>query len=238
MSDINFAELDTSPPTAAMDGLITIAGRPGVGKSTLMASCPDAIIFSCDGGLRALECRKVICDTWTDLAEGIKGLSHQYEAGDFSYEPVVVIDTVDAARRLLIDEVCTTEDGGKKTNPTQRDYGTASNKLYAFLKYLAKRPFLVVALAHTIVKDTQDNIPASYTLALGDTTNRTLAAQSDLFLLALEAKDGKRYLMSDWAGDSKDRTGFLPKQMPLDWEAFAGEFAAALDQVNSKGKKQ
>lgn len=233
MSDINFAKLDASPPTAAMDGLITIAGRPGVGKSTLMASCPDAIIFSCDGGLRALECRKVICDTWTDLAEGVKTLSRQYEAGDFGYEPVVAIDTVDAARRLLLDEICTKD--GSKRDPTQRDYGTASNKLYAFLKYLAKRPFLVVALAHTIVKDAQDSIPASYTLALGDTTNRTLAAQSDLFLLALEEKGGKRYLLSDWAGDSKDRTGFLPAKMPLDWDAFAGEFKAALGKANSKG---
>lgn len=233
----NYANLKPSKPTAAANGLIVVAGSPGVGKSTFMAGCSEAIFFSCDGGLRSLSVVKIDCENWLQLKEALIELDDQTnDQGQLTrpdktvYSPIVVIDTVDAVRQFLLEDV---KKQLNKEHLTPKDYGFANDKWRDLVQWLATRPYLVVCLAHTEIKQAEDNIPARIDLAIGGKSERALAGHSDLLLLA--EKYGKNYarkLTAEFPGTGKDRTGRLPALMPLEWAAFKTAWDKALAETN------
>lgn len=229
----SFANMKPSKPSAAENGLITIAGPPGVGKSTFMAGCERAIFFSCDQGLRALPVKKVDIVGWTDLTDNLKALGAEFDSGAFVEPPVVVIDTIDEAKQMLLDHIQRTDSEGQKINLTIADYGKANSKWASFCGYLSTRPYLVVALAHTKVRAGDDNISSGHTLALGDSSALALAGRSDLLMLIERApKTFRRQLMVEFPGGGKDRTGQLPPKMELDWAKFETAWRQAIGQTN------
>lgn len=82
-----------------------VYGRPGIGKSTLMASFPDAMLFSCERVSAGIECFDFNSDnggvhSWEVFREGVKLLLHSDRF------KTICIDTVQAAYTMCSDYVC------------------------------------------------------------------------------------------------------------------------------------
>ena len=215
---VDFVALEKSGGKVGVDGLVVVAGPPGVGKSTLLSQDDDAIFLSCDKGLGFLETRHVVCDRWEDLKAHSLALSRQVTNGDFKAPPVMVIDTADAARDLMLVWA-----QGNKPRATLEDHGKVLATWKKFVGWCAELPFLVVFLAHTEVRESVGEVsPASVGLCLSANLSRALTGRADLLLIAdfgKRRRDGtqERVLRMDVAGDAKDRTGRFPSSMPLDW---------------------
>lgn len=83
-----------------------VYGRAGVGKSTFMASYPDAVMFSCERVSKGLRCFDFNSEqggvhTWDIFRAGVRLL--EKEKDRFS---TICIDTVDAAYLMALEWVC------------------------------------------------------------------------------------------------------------------------------------
>jgi len=225
-----------------------IYGVEGIGKSTLAASFPGAVVLDTEDGTNHLDVARIPCGDWATLKATIGQLlieRHEFQT--------VVIDTADWAERSLIEWMLARDAKksiesygfGKGYIMLAEEFGhllTACDKLVA-------RGINVVFVAHSLVKRTTPPDQADgwdrYELKLSRQTSPLLREWCDLLLFAnyetkLVETDGGRkraiggktrvlHTERSAAFDAKNRFG-LPERIPMTVEALGDVFTPPAPQ--------
>ena len=217
-------------------------GVEGIGKTTLAAECPGALVLDTEDGSRHLDVARVAIADWQSLTLAVKEL-----AVDGQGFQTVIIDSADWAEKLLIEWML--QQSGKRSI---EDYGYGKGftllgehwgRFLDSCDRLIDRGINVVFVAHSAVKrvsppDQTDGFDR-YELKLTKQVSPLLREWCDLLTFAtyktklVEGGDGRlkatgkqRVLYAERgpAWDAKNRFG-LPEEMPLDWASIASVFA-------------
>lgn len=210
-----------------------VYGVEGIGKSTLAASFPDALVLDTEDGTRHLDVARSHVDSWQSLMVAVREL-----AVDSQGFRTIVIDSADWAERMLVEHIL--DKAGKKSI---EDFGFGKGyvavaeqygRLLSACDQLVANGLHVVLVAHAHVKrvsppDQTDGYDR-YELKLTKQTAPIVKEWSDLLLFCTydvqlvegadgrkKARGGKRRIMyaeRAAAWDAKNRCG-LPESMPL-----------------------
>lgn len=218
-----------------------VYGLPGIGKSTFAAGAPDALYLDAEHGTLGLDVARVEIARWADFSAALRELK-----GEHPYRTVVV-DTVDALERMLVESVC--EDAHSSSiDKVGGGYGRGWTRVEArwcrVLDELAelqhRRRLNVILLAHCTASTFNDPAGEDYTrwsLRLNKKIKEQTVGWVDEQLFATYSvqtekgsrkakKDGRRVLRTEWrpGADAKNRRD-LPFEIPLSWDAFRGHLA-------------
>ncbi len=151
--------LNPAPPR------ILLYGGEGEGKSTLGAQTPNPIFVQVEDGLGQIDCErfplaKSIDEVFAALQE-LRTLAHDYQT--------VVVDSVDAAERLIFDDVCRTfgvtciekADGGYQRGYTHA-LGYWRRILDALDALRIEKGMAVVLIGHSKVERFEDPMAMAY----------------------------------------------------------------------------
>jgi hypothetical protein len=225
-----------------------VYGTEGVGKSTLAASFPDAVILDTEDGTNHLDVARIPCADWATLKAAVSQLGlekHQFKT--------VVIDTADWAERSLVEDTLKKE--GKRSI---EDFGFGKGWVLVGERFsellhgcdrLIGLGINVVFVAHSIVKRTtppdQTDGWDRYELKCSKQVSALLREWCDLLLFAtfetrlVAGKDGRtratggknRVMFAERSAafDAKNRFG-LPEKIPMSIDALAAVFTPAEPQ--------
>jgi len=217
---------------------VVIYGLEGIGKTTLAAQFPDAVILDTEDGSAHLDCARVVCQDWTSLEGAIMELGR-----DGQGFRTVVIDSADWAERLAVHALVS-----KASKRSIEDFGFGKGyvmlaeqfaKLLTAADHLISRGMHVVWVAHSKVQRTSPPDETDgydrYELKLTKHCAPLLREWADALLFAnykttlIEGSDGRmkarggqqRVLHTERcaAFDAKNRFG-LPAELPLSIESL------------------
>jgi len=225
--------------------LVTIYGRPKVGKTTFAVSAPSPIVLAIEEGLDGVECVSTKIKTYQDMIDAITALHEQ----DHEFK-TVVIDSADWLESLIHTQVAE-EQGVKSIEDIGygKGYVLSLNLWREVLSGLEslrnKKGMVVIVIAHDHVKRYDDPMHESYDryeLKLHAKAGALLTEWSDCILFATnkvhtrkedagfnkkiaKAKDGGRvlYTTETPAFVAGNRYG-LPEELPLAWSEFEEAF--------------
>lgn len=222
-----------------------IYGTEGIGKSTLAAQIPDALIIDTEDGTKQIDATRVIALDWRSIENAFKELITDQQGYS-----AVVIDTVDKMERTLTEHVL--RQSGKKSIEDfgfGKGYTILAEHVVRFLSLadqLVAKGVHVVFVAHSKVTRTsppdQTDGFDRYELKLTKQVAPLLKEWADLVLFCnyriqvvegsdgrLKAQGGKERIMHavhSAAWDAKNRFG-LPEEMPMEFAKLAHLFGAA-----------
>lgn len=231
---------DRTKPTADLSQQTILAyGSPKIGKSTFASRFPEALFFECEPGLNQLEVFKIPTYTWEDFLSACKLVA----AGNHRFK-TIVIDTIDNAFKYCSDHVC-----GKNSIEYEGDmahgkgWALVKNEWHRVLTRLASLPYGLILISHAQDK-TVETRTGQYTKtqpSLPDRARGVVLGLVDMILFcdATARKDAAGNLAVERVIRTKphptyeagDRTGRLPEQMPLDFDAFFAAFTSAAPGV-------
>lgn len=226
-----------------------IYGVEGVGKSTLAAQFPDPLFIDTEGSTKHLDVRRI--DTpksWQMLFQEVQWLLNT--ATTTSAYKTLVIDTIDWAERLCIQEVC-----NKRNKQSIEDFGYGAGYTYVYEEFgkllnllsdVSELGIHVVLVGHAIIRKFElPNENAGYDryqLKLIDTPKKSIANMvkewADCVLFANyktivetvgegkmakgKARGNKRVLYCNHHAcwDAKNRWE-LPDEIPLEYDQIA-----------------
>ena len=221
----------------------TFYGTEGIGKTTLAAQCPGAIVLDTEDGSHHLDVARVSCPDWLSFTDAMHELTRDPQGFQ-----TVVIDSADWLERLLIEHIL--KRAGKKSI---EDFGFGKGfthlaegfgRLLASCDGLVGLGFHVVFVAHATVKrtsppDLTDGYDR-YELKLTKQTAPLLKEWCDALLFCnydtrtTEGSDGRRKAVGGKrrmihaeraaAWDAKNRYG-LEAEVPMTIDALAPIFA-------------
>lgn len=124
-----------------------VYGQPGMGKTTLACSAPDAVLFDFDGGVTRLrpehQVPTVQVATWDDAQQALNELAAERE----SYKTIVV-DTLSKMIDCIIVSICGTQ------QPSIKHWGLVNARFKTFLRGVQSLNMNVVFVAQrTVEKD-------------------------------------------------------------------------------------
>lgn len=222
---------------------VVVYGTEGIGKTTLAAQFPGALILDTEDGARHVDCHAVELRSWLDIDGAVIEL-----ARDSQGYQTVVIDSADWAERRLIDHLL--NQSGKKSIEDfgfGKGYVLLQERVGKFLENcdaLVRSGINVVFVAHSKVvrcspPDQTDGYDR-YELKLTKQVAPLLREWCDLLLFCnyrtrlvdgsdgrKKAKGGSERVMCaqrSAAYDAKNRYG-LPAEMPMGLEPLASVFA-------------
>lgn len=226
-----------------------IYGNEGVGKTTLAAQFPKALILDTEGGSKRLDVARIPCPDFPALVAVMNDLVRDAEGFR-----TIVIDSIDWAERSMIDRIAT--DAGKKSIEDfgfGRGYVAVAERTAKFLALadqLIARGINVVMVAHATVKrvsppDQSDGFDR-FELKLVKQTAPLYKEWCDLLLFCtfkmrlIEGGDGRKKALGgrerimhaerSAAYDAKNRYG-LPAEMPMAIESLAPVFEATGERI-------
>lgn len=223
---------------------VVLHGVEGIGKSTLAAQFPAALVLDTEDGTNHLDVDRVTIAQWPDLAEAMVSLT----GGGHAYR-TVVFDSIDWAERLLIDHLVSTarkrsiEDFGFGKGYTMA--AEAMGRLLADCDRLIAAGINVVLVGHTTVKRVSppdmDEGFDRFELKLTKQSGPLVKEWADCILFAnyrtrlVEGQDGRtrakggteRVLHTERtaAWDAKNRYG-LPSEIPMEIASLEPLFSA------------
>lgn len=130
--------------------IITIYGQPKIGKTTLAAQAPKALIADVEDGVSRINCESVKIDTWRHF-EDIVGwfATSEYQT--------LVVDTVDALEKMLWTHICARNKWKSIEAPGyRRGYVEALEmwiKLLSTMRQIRKNGKNFIFTAHSQVKN-------------------------------------------------------------------------------------
>ena len=219
-------------------------GQEGVGKSTLAAKIPGALIIDTEDGTGQIDAARVVAPDWRAIEHAVKEL-----VADTQGFTAVIIDTADWMEKALIEHVL--RQAGKKSIEDfgyGKGYTILQEHVVRFLgqvDQLIAKNVHVVFVAHSKVTrvsppDQTDGFDR-YELKLTKQVAPLLKEWADLVLFAafrvqvvegsdgrLKAQGGKErvlYATHSAAWDAKNRFG-LPDELPMEFDKIAHLFAA------------
>ena len=218
---------------------VVLYGTEGIGKTTLAAEFPGALILDTESGSTHLDCARVACPDWQSLMLAVTEL-----AVDSQGFKTIVIDSADWAEKKLIEFML--KAAGKRSIEDfgfGKGYVMLQEHVTRFLGQcdaLVERGLNVVLVAHSKVARTsppdQTDGFDRYELKLTKQVAPLLKEWCDALLFAtykmrlVEGADGRmkatggktRVLYSERsaAWDAKNRYG-LPEEMPMEFSQLA-----------------
>lgn len=231
-----------------------IYGTEGIGKSTLAAQIPDALLIDTEDGTGQIDAARVIALDWRAIEHATKEL-----IADTQGFRAVVIDTADWLEKALIEHVL--RQAGKKSI---EDFGYGKGytiiqehvvRYLALLDQLIAKGVHVIFVAHAKVVRTsppdQTDGFDRYELKLTRQVAPLLKEWADLVLFCnyrvqivegsdgrLKAQGGKERIMHavhSAAWDAKNRFG-LPDELPMQFEKIAHLFSSAAPRAPEPAK--
>ena len=221
---------------------LLIYGTEGIGKSTLAAQAPGAIVIPTEDGLDQIDCDSFpLARSFDDVLAYLTALAteeHEYKT--------VVIDSADWLERLIFDQVCK-QYGAKSIEKVDGGYGkgyvhalTQWRQVIDALRYLREQKgMIVVLLAHAKIEKFADPESTSFdrfSPRLNKNAAALLCEWCDAILLATrehgaakgEKSGGERILrcVGTPACLAKNRYD-LPETLPLSWPALMNGLAGA-----------
>lgn len=229
-----------------------VYGLPGIGKSTFAAGAPGALFLDAEHGTLGLDVARVEINRWKDLQDVLRELM-----GEHAYK-TVILDTVDAVERMLVDEVCRQADAQTIDNVGGgfgRGWTRVEARWNSVLEQLANlqhaRGLNVILLAHCNASTFSDPAGEDYTrwqLRLNKKLKESTTGWVDEMLFATydvekdkktrKGKGGDRVLRTEWRPgfDAKNRRD-LPFEIALDWDAFKQALVASMPAKKSEPVK-
>jgi GTPase SAR1 family protein len=207
---------------------ILLYGAPKIGKTTLASKFPKPLFLATEPGLDALDTYQVNVQEWKQMLDTLTALKR--EQHDFK---TVVVDTLDNAYLLCSKAVCQAH--GKEH---ESDFGHGKgwalvrNEFQNFLTRLVQLPTGTILISHSQTKeiDTPAGKVVRTVPALPGRTGEIITGfvAMILYIGLARKKENDQVVWErtiftqpcrEW--EAGDRTGLLPKQLPLIYEAFA-----------------
>jgi hypothetical protein len=213
-------------------------GEPKIGKSTLVAQMPNAVILDTENGTGFLDVFMIPVTDYSTFIQAVRELTEQSHA----FSPIC-IDTLDNVVRFCASEVCRTFGVKDLADlPYGKGYSVLANGLMQLLAKLASLGRGLWLTAH--VKEVEVDLPGGSKAlraepSLSSSLCKQVLAFCDFVIFlhpvevpgvaggpptvtrVLETKPTSRW----YAGD---RTGKLPAQLPCDYTHLNRAFEAAL----------
>lgn len=221
----------------------------GIGKSTFASQFPNPLFIDTEGSTNTMNVRRLPApSSWQMLLQEV-----QYVRDTSGLCATLVIDTIDWAERLCIDEVCKTH---QKNGIEDFGYGAgytyvyeAFGKLMNLLSDVVEHQINVVLVAHSMIRKFEQPDEAApydrYQLKLIDTPKKSVANMvkewADAVIFAnyktvvektdsgkAKARGNKRvmYTQHNACWDAKNRWG-LAAELPFDYQQIASYIAQA-----------
>ena len=208
--------------------VILIYGRAKIGKSTLCSMFPKPIFLATESGLNYLEVFKVNCNNWETFLNACKELSegkHEFET--------IVIDTIDNLVLYCSEYVCR-ENG--VNHPSEMPHGKGwhlvTSELRRVLTKLASMPQGLVMVSHSMQEEIETKTKKynRWTISISGKNKNIFLNMVDMILFIdskIETDGEERRIIRtkpsmNW--ESGDRSGLLPAELPLDYNALANCF--------------
>jgi hypothetical protein len=227
-----------------------ISGTEGIGKSTLAAQIPNALIIDTEDGTGQIDCARALALDWRAIEHATKEL-----VADSQGFSAIVYDSVDWLERSLIDFML--KQSGKKSI---EDFGYGKgytmlqehvSRFLGLADQLVAKGIHVVFVAHTktvrVSPPDQTDGYDRYEMKLTKQVAPLIREWSDLYLFCnykiqivegsdgrLKAQGGKErvmYASRCAAWDAKNRYG-LPDEMPMDYSEIAHVFSGAAPRAS------
>lgn len=231
-----------------------IYGTEGIGKSTLAAQIPDALLIDTEDGTGQIDAARVTALDWRAIEHAVKELTADSEGFR-----AVVIDTADWLEKALIEHVL--RQSGKKSIEDfgyGKGYTILQEHVVRFLgqvDQLVAKGVHVVFVAHAKVTRTsppdQTDGYDRYELKLTKQVAPLFKEWADLVLFCnyrvqvVEGSDGKlkaqggreriMHAVHSAAWDAKNRFG-LPDEMPMEFARIAHLFAGQPSRSPAEAK--
>lgn len=215
----------------------------GIGKSTFASQFPNPLFIDTEGSTNTMNVRRLPApNSWQMLLQEV-----QYVRDTSGLCLTLVIDTIDWAERLCINEVCSKH---QKSGIEDFAYGAgytyvyeAFGKLLNMLSDIVEQQINVILVAHSMIRKFEQPDEAAaydrYQLKLIDTPKKSVANMvkewADVVLFAnyktvvektdsgkAKARGNKRvmYTQHNACWDAKNRWG-LPAELPFDYQEIA-----------------
>lgn len=206
---------------------VTLHGPPKIGKTTFISKMDNVLIVATEAGHKHIEAYVQPVSSWLEFLQTAKSLTtekHQFKG--------IAIDTVDnlvglCRRHVLAENKIAHESDlafGKGYALIQQEFSRVLDKLTLSMG--------VWFISHTIEKDIENYLGKKHTKRVPSLPNKQrdyVVGISDCVLFAdIEQEEGKfkRVLRcqnsNDW--EAGDRSGLLPRTLPLDYNAFKSCF--------------
>lgn len=214
----------TPPRNDLRDLTILIYGVPKIGKSTFCAAADGAIFLATEAGLNHLDVYQTPINSWTEL----RAAAAELAAGKHDFR-TVVIDTLDEAYRMCLDDVCKQH---KMVHPADEDFGKGfalvNNEFARVIGGLARMPYGLFLTSHakTIEVKTKTEKFNKIVPSLPNGARSLALNLCDVILYAEADGHDTRVVRTKPTTiyEAGDRTGRLPETMPLDFAAFVAAF--------------
>lgn len=232
-----------------------IYGTEGIGKTSLAAELPDALILDTEDGSKQIDCARALCLDWRSIEHAIKDLIKD----DHGFK-TIVIDSADWMEKALIDHMlrlsgkASIEDFGYGKGYTMLAEHVV--KFLALVDQLIAKGLHVVFVAHAKVQrvsppDETDGYDR-YELKLTKHVGPLLKEWADMILFCnykihlvegtdkkIKAQGGKERVMYSErtaAWDAKNRFG-LTEEMPMKVEEIVHVFTGAQARTSKPVEK-
>tara|TARA_Y100000593_G_scaffold86609_1_gene165671 strand:- start:17319 stop:18728 length:1410 start_codon:yes stop_codon:yes gene_type:complete len=216
---------------------VTLHGPPKIGKTTFISKMDNVLIIATEAGHKHIEAYVQPVSSWMEFLQTAKALTteeHQFKG--------VAIDTVDnlvqLCRAHVLDEINRGLPSSEKQVKDESDLGFGKGyKLVQreFSRVLDKLTLMmgVWFISHTAEKEIENYLGKRHTKRVPSLPNKQreyITGLSDCILFAdLEQEEGGRFSRvlrcqnsNDW--EAGDRSGLLPRTLPLDYNAFINCF--------------
>lgn len=225
----------TPKKTDLSDLTVLLYGKSKIGKSQLCSQAEDALFIATEPGLNHLDVYQVPITKWDDFLAVCKEIA----SGNHSFK-TIVIDTIDNLYRLCVDFICQKHKIEHESDFSYgKGYALVKAEFQRVLTKLAFQPYGLFFVSHAQTREfeTRTGTHARTVPTLPDKAREFILGLVDLVLFCdIETKkdaQGKvthtRVMKTKPHPDYEagDRTGKLPEELPLNFEAFAKAFQAA-----------
>lgn len=198
---------------------ILLYGAPKIGKSTFCSQMEDALFLDTENGLQALEVCCVNVTNWSDFKSACTELKKGHTC------KFVAIDTVDSLYHMCREDVLKRLGIKHESDaPYGKGYAEVKSEFTEVMRKVFKLPYgiILTSWSKMVEVKTRTDIFNKAVTTLPTAIQEFVTGTVDIILYAEVLHDGRRVIH---AGSSElhlggDRTGRLPKTLPLDYKQF------------------
>jgi len=234
----------SKPKTAFQDFSTLLYGAPKVGKSTLASQFDHPLFIDTEGGLLSLEVYKTPVGSWEEFKALGAEIREAQQLGKFPFK-TLVFDTVDNLKMMCSKYMC--EKVLKIAHESDLDYGkgwqTVKKEFAAVLAAYKSLGLGRIYISHADSKEIKTRT-GSYTRwshTMDNQAKDIIEPEVDFifFCEVITDENGERRVLhtkpcDNWVAG--DRTGRLPEEIPMSYEALRAAFDAIMGDKEPEPK--